>query len=175
MIIHVAGTTGSGKTFVGDFIKKIYPSSKIKVIDLDDIIIPVLQSKKSDKIKDFNKMKKYILNTIFTKVNAIIKKHSNILFVGYDSVIFNKNNKSVLYRAAIPADYKFFITGDINVLVNQYRDRAVKIIQYTNRSICVDSVQSYKKMYNEDKKVYKKGYKFQSQEDVIKDIILLLN
>lgn len=172
MIIHVAGTFGSGKTHICDFFKNLYPANVIYAVDLDDIIHPVIGDKK------YNKMKPRVAITamvavINKKIKTIIKKHKNVLFAGYDVVFLWENEKRILYRCTINPDHKFFIVGNIDQFIQQYRQRTIIHIQNTTDGVCIRSADEYKNDHKNDMKIYK-NYVFLTQEHIILRIIKLI-
>ena len=175
VIIHVAGISGAGKSFIGEFIKNIYPVSKIKVIDLDDIIQPAIDNI-TRKYKDFEKGKKCLIRTIDSKIDSIIKKYKTVLFVGINAITFNNEDGSQeRYETVKMANKKYYIDVPFNKSSMQYRDRAAKIINFTQRGLCIDSIAEYRKSFDITKKIYRgKKYKFLSQESIIRDLILFL-
>lgn len=172
MIIHVAGIYGSGKSYVAEFFKNIYPDSILKTIDLDDIILPIIYRRSYKNIAPEKRMA-----LMMKRINAIIetniKKYPNILFSGYDYIYNTKNNIKKLYRCVINADYKYFISGDINKFIVQYRERAIKYIQNSNDGVYITSHKEYKQAYNNDKKIYK-DYAALKQEEIMRHIIILV-
>ena len=172
MIIHIAGTFGSGKTFIGSFFNNLYPVNIIKVIDLDNIILPVLDDPKYKKMNNVKAIK-MTMEKIGREIEKIKKKYQNILFVGYDYVYTTENNKKKYHRVLINADYKFFIDGDIDKFIKQYRSRTIAYAESSTDEVVIESNTNYKKIYNADKKLYK-NYTFSIQENIIRRIIKLL-
>src|SRR5271163_3633476 len=105
MIIHVSGTTGSGKTYLGNFISQLYDKSKIAVIDLDDILHQILNNPQITKIEDSIKQFEKIETEIQSKFQNISKKYKNVLFVGYCDVQIGPEIKII----PLKADHKYFI------------------------------------------------------------------
>ena len=110
MIIHIAGTSGSGKTYIGYLFKK-----DCNVIDLDDWT------------EEFNKKEKKN-NKEFIKFidNKIYKLNENKinLLVGYLDVYMS--NKLIIYP--LKTNFKFFIKISSKKLFIQYNTRIVNYI-----------------------------------------------
>jgi uridine kinase len=109
MIIHIAGTSGSGKTYIGDLFKK-----DCNVIDLDDWT------------EEFNKKKiknnKEFIKFIDDKINKLDENEINLL-VGYLDVYMN--NKLIVYP--LKTNFKFFIKISPKQLFIQYNTRLLQL------------------------------------------------
>ena len=110
MIIHIAGTAGSGKTYIGELFKK-----NINVIDIDDWM---------EEFSNINKnTKKLFISFIKNKINKLDNNKINLL-VGYLDCYIGK--KIIFYP--LIADYKFFIKISPKQLYIQYNLRLVNYI-----------------------------------------------
>src|SRR5579883_2110817 len=110
VIIHIAGTSGAGKTTLGLKLKKEL-GSKLVHKDLDEFNYRC-RKKKDKKIFDVNCFNKLVSD--FIKNN----KGKNILFTGYN--VFNYD-----LWAEVPADYKFFINIPNKDLLKQVTLRSI--------------------------------------------------
>lgn len=120
MIIHIAGTSGSGKTYIGNLFKKKY-----NVIDLDDWT----EEFNKNKIKE----KKKFIKFIDDKINKLNKNKINLL-VGY--LDYYINNELVVY--VLKTNYKFFIKISPKKLFIQYNTRIVNYICKNKNNIILN-------------------------------------
>ena len=120
MIIHIAGTSGSGKTYIGDLFKK-----DCNVIDLDDWT------------EEFNKKKiknnKEFIKFIDDKINKLDENEINLL-VGYLDVYMN--NKLIIYP--LKTNFKFFIKISPKQLFIQYNTRLLNYICKNKNNIILN-------------------------------------
>jgi hypothetical protein len=120
MIIHIAGTSGSGKTYIGDLFKK-----DCNVIDLDDWT------------EEFNKKKiknnKEFIKFIDDKINKLDENEINLL-VGYLDVYMN--NKLIVYP--LKTNFKFFIKISPKQLFIQYNTRLLNYICKNKNNIILN-------------------------------------
>ena len=120
MIIHIAGTSGSGKTYIGNLLKKDY-----NVIDLDDWT------------EEFNKKKikhnKEFIKFIDDKINKLDENEINLL-VGYLDVYMN--NKLIVYP--LKTNFKFFIKISPKQLFIQYNTRLLNYICKNKNNIILN-------------------------------------
>ena len=120
MIIHIAGTSGSGKTYIGNLLKKDY-----NVIDLDDWT------------EEFNKKKikhnKEFIKFIHDKINKLDENKINLL-VGYLDVYMN--NKLIIYP--LKTNFKFFIKISTKQLFIQYNTRILNYICKNKNNIILN-------------------------------------
>lgn len=128
-IIHIAGASGSGKTYLGN---KLEEKLGIKVIvkDLDDMREEYLLRKEKMNISFENFEKNY--ESDYQKFIDIFIKNNNkpIIFVGLNTYILGENfhfkNTEGKYPNAIfnlHANYKYYIDIDPIVLLKQRFDR----------------------------------------------------
>lgn len=169
MIIHVSGTTGSGKTYLGNFIRQIYDRKRLAVIDLDLLFHNILNTRQVVETKDAEERFKKIQQTLQQQIAQITRAFRNVLFVGYSDVVVDGKPRYVLF----PADRRYFIEVPLPVLIQQYRDRAGQHILSTRREVKVLSDADLKRMVRTDHKLYSR-YKWMPQKDIIKEIILLI-
>jgi adenylate kinase family enzyme len=163
MIIHICGSSGSGKTYIGNLFK-----NKINVIDLDDWT------------EEFNKKTLKTKKTFMSFIDEKLKKLNDCLLVGYLDVFIQ--NKIIIYDIDTP--YKFFIKIPLKQLFKQYNSRIVKII-CKNKNDILDVIEKNNydalpvfKTINELKNIYEKdvenyknlGYKMLNQDKIIKCI-----
>ena len=120
MIIHIAGTSGSGKTYIGNLFKK-----DCNVIDLDDWT------------EEFNKKKiknnKEFIKFIDNKINKLDENKINLL-VGYLDVYIN--NKLIVYP--LKTNFKFFIKIFPKQLFIQYNTRLLNYICKNKNNIILN-------------------------------------
>ena len=120
MIIHIAGTSGSGKTYIGNLLKK-----DCNVIDLDDWT------------EEFNKKKikhnKEFIKFIDDKINKLDENEINLL-VGYLDVYMN--NKLIVYP--LKTNFKFFIKISPKQLFIQYNTRLLNYICKNKNNIILN-------------------------------------
>jgi len=119
IIIHISGFPGSGKTTLGEKIKKIFKN--IIVYDTDGFIQHhTLEGKQLLKLESNKKFKEYKIlwkKTIKNKINSFISKYKNkiIVFVGS---LDNFAPSNTIYN--IKADYKFCLDVSLNELMKRY-------------------------------------------------------
>ena len=120
MIIHIAGTSGSGKTYIGNLLKK-----GCNVIDLDDWT------------EEFNKKKiihnKEFIKFIDDKINKLDENNINLL-VGYLDIYMN--NKLIIYP--LKTNFKFFIKISPKQLFIQYNTRILNYICKNKNNIILN-------------------------------------
>ena len=120
MIIHIAGTSGSGKTDIGNLLKK-----DCNVIDLDDWT------------EEFNKKKikhnKEFIKFIDDKINKLDENKINLL-VGYLDIYMN--NKLIIYP--LKTNFKFFIKISPKQLFIQYNTRILNYICKNKNNIILN-------------------------------------
>jgi len=120
MIIHIAGTSGSGKTYIGDLFKK-----DCNVVDLDD------WTEKFNKKKIKNN--KEFIKFIDDKINKLDENKINLL-VGYLDVYMN--NKLIVYP--LKTKFKFFIKISPKQLFIQYNTRILNYICKNKNNIILN-------------------------------------
>jgi len=113
MIIHISGTSGSGKTYIGNIFKNI-----MNVIDTDD------WTEEYDKIIKV-KTKKSFIDFIQNKINNLDKNKINLL-VGYLDVYIN--NKLIIFPITENNCFKFYIKILPKKLFIQYNSRIINWI-----------------------------------------------
>jgi len=163
MIIHIAGTSGSGKTYIGNIFKNI-----MNVIDTDD------WTEEYDKINKV-KTKKSFIDFIQNKLDNLHKNKINLL-VGYLDVYIE--NKLIIFP--IETKYKFYIKISPKKLFIQYNSRIINWI-CKNKKKALSKINNYEllqfknldeieKQYNKDYNAYviKHKYKLYSQHKIIK-------
>ena len=147
MIIHIAGTSGSGKTYIGNLLKK-----GCNVIDLDDWT------------EEFNKKKiihnKEFIKFIDDKINKLDENNINLL-VGYLDIYMN--NKLIIYP--LKTNFKFFIKISPKQLFIQYNTRILNYICKNKNNIILNlnkkklppnftTIEDLEKEYNIDSNNY---------------------
>jgi len=163
MIIHIAGSSGSGKSYIGNIFK-----NNMNVIDTDD------WTEEYGKIIK-NKTKKSFINFIQNKINNLDINKINLL-VGY--LDFYIKNKLIIFP--IITKYKFYIKISSNKLFIQYNSRIINWI-CKNKEEALSKINHYKllsfrtldeieKQYKNDYNDYvvKLKYKLYSQNKIIK-------
>jgi len=142
MIIHIAGTSGSGKTYIGNLFKKDY-----NVIDLDDW---------TEEFKKKIKNNKEFIKFIDNKINKLDENKINLL-VGYLDIYIN--NKLIIYP--LKTNFKFFIKISLKQLFIQYNTRLLNYICKNKNNIILNfnknklpsnfkNIEDLKKEYNID-------------------------
>lgn len=180
VLAHIAGPTGSGKTTLGNRIKKKYPFILVK--DLDDIFqdLPAIYPKEYIKMEKNDFYKKYFE----AGVNKFIVDYSNstIVFVGV-------NNKSIgfdnIQYIDIPAKYRFYIEiPEIEILERRF-NRHIDFIKdnikdyfdktLNDKPLCID-FEKWKKKINSNNLSYykKKDYQFQDNNNIYKNICSII-
>jgi len=187
MIIHISGASGSGKTTMGNNIKKKY-KNKIIVKDLDDLFLEFMNEKGYNWNKKFNPKiyQKYIND-------FINKQHKPIIFVGLNMDMWH--NPEHYYD--VKADYKFYIDMDIETIFKQKCERFIRKIfgerindflenvisneKETMKRIS-EMMKKYECSFNAIKKINKKrnkdykkmGYNFMNQKNIYQKIFNIL-
>jgi hypothetical protein len=111
MIIHIAGTSGSGKSYIGNLYTK-----KINVVELDDWTEEYEKEESKKSVRSFVKF-------ITAKLHKLDPKSVHLL-VGY--LDLHIAGKVVVYPLA--TKYKFFIKMSADALFIQYNLRLLNII-----------------------------------------------
>jgi len=153
MIIHIAGSTGSGKTFIGEMFKNSF-----NVIDLDNWTEEYQNKTNKSTLK---KNKKSFINFIQLKINKLSKTKINLL-VGYIDVEIK--GKVIVFP--IDTIYKIFIDVTPDILFNQYntrlvnyvcsnKDKLIKLINLQNNNLPkFKSIEELNKILNDDIELY---------------------
>jgi adenylate kinase family enzyme len=150
MIIHISGSSGSGKTYIGE---KFY--KKMNVIDTDD------WTEEYDKIIK-NKTKKSFIDFIQNKIDNLDKNKINLL-VGYlDKYI---NNELIIFP--IKTNYNFFIKISPKKLFIQYNSRIINWI-CKNKEEALSKINHYKLLPFRTLHEIEEQYKKDLDEYVIK-------
>lgn len=162
MIIHVSGTTGSGKTYLGNFMSQIYNRKKLVVVDLDTLFHLILDVHPDASFEVIEKeLKSYI--------SRITKKFDNTLLVGYSDVKVDGKIKFI----DVHPDKRYFIDIPLEDLIRQYNKRADKQVLGTRNKVVRLTDVAIKRMVASDHKMYSQ-YRWMPQKSIIKDIILNL-
>ena len=130
MIIHISGASGSGKSTIGDKLKKYFKGNKVIVIDMDDIMDIFIEkhTKEIDTTEQFGiKYQKFIDNYI----EQMRKKYNNIIFVGLNAFVVNEshyyeNELGIEKSIKLPkkyfnlqSDYNFYIDLPSEIIIKQ--------------------------------------------------------
>ena len=126
MIIHISGSSASGKSTVGNKIKNNF-KQKVLVIDIDDLHInPSTRPKYWQELnttKTRVEAKRVWRRLIHRTMSESIKENEDkiIIFVGLiqQSLANSKTNSYEIKNA----DYKFFLNVPINILLQRYYAR----------------------------------------------------
>jgi adenylate kinase family enzyme len=176
MIFHISGNQGSGKTTLGNKLKKAL-GNKVIVKDFDELYGEFRNTKRRS-------YQKYIYD--------FIKSHRNkhIIFTGLDADICLGDGKNNNYYD-MKADYKYYIDIDENMILRQKFLRQVDKL-YKRKNWFIDTflenkenekfirdkimrfvdIPSWRKQMKECNKLYKRrGYKFTSREDIYDNIL----
>ena len=120
ILIHIAGTTGSGKTTLGKKIKEKYPF--LKVVDLDDFHANLPSMYK----KEFLSLDRNSFYKLYLEKGLIrfVKEHEDqsVVLVGFNGT---GGFKTVNKYIDIPAKHKFYIDIPENVILRQRFNRYV--------------------------------------------------
>lgn len=141
MIIHIAGSPGSGKSYLGDMIEKKYKD--VKVVDTDVWRDQYFDTTKKTSAKGYSSF-----------ITEQIKKlnNKNVVLVGVlDDYIGGKD-----VFPTVKADVKLFLKMDMSVLYKQYNTRLLKYI-CKNKSELSKRITSGKSL---------ESYKFKSEEEL---------
>ena len=127
MIIHISGSSGSGKTTIGNKIKKMF-NNKVAVFDVDDLHMNPLTRPKYwnelSKTKSITEAKKVWKKLIHKTITETIEKNSNkiIIFVGLIQMSLPSKYNKCFYEIT-NVNYKFFLDVPINLLLERYYTR----------------------------------------------------
>lgn len=120
MIVHITGAPGSGKSTIGNILKK--KLKHIKVYDIDNLYHDFIniQRKISDTFPQ--KFQKYI--------DELIKKHKNIIFVGlhYSDPHFLFKNAMIdvkPFKINFNTEHLLFIDIDMSTCIKQLFSRVI--------------------------------------------------
>jgi shikimate kinase len=164
VVIHVTGTTGSGKSWIGLLMKRIYPDSRLHVVDLDSIFRDAI---KRSNAKTADEKFLQIESYVRARIKELRQRHKNILLTGYSDVVVDGKVRYV----ELDADEKFFIEIPTKHLIQQYRWRASQHVAHTRheaRTLADDELQ---RIVAKDRKVYK-GFRPLPQAQIVQAIIL---
>lgn len=148
---HIAGTSGSGKTFIGEYIHKKYPDIITK--DLDEFVLDIDLAK----VKATNKYT-YKWDLMIKRINKFIENNKNnkIIFVGY--------NHEDIHWINFPG-FKWFLNTPIDITI----ERRIPRDRKCGFEPDADIILMWIKEYRQDLQIYKKrGYLFIQQNDVDK-------
>lgn len=121
MIIHIAGSGGSGKTTIGNKLKKIY-EGKIVVIDTDDIKTNLIK-KKYKSISNIHKAleTEEWIEIYLEKMMKLIKRYNDKILILTGSLhVKTKNRKTQITNMV---DYKFGIDEEFDKSYKKYVKR----------------------------------------------------
>jgi adenylate kinase family enzyme len=121
MIIHIAGSGGSGKTTMGNKLKKIY-EEKIVVIDTDDIKTNLIK-KKYKSVSNIHKAleTEEWIEMYLEKMMKLIKRHNDKILILTGSLhVKSKNRKTQITNMV---DYKFGIAEEFDKSYKKYAKR----------------------------------------------------
>ena len=188
LVIHISGASGSGKTTMGNELKKHF-KNKIIVEDLDNL--------RDEFIKHYygNKKWTYINEDEYQNYidNYISKQKKPIIFVGLnDNTVYGKNKK--LYYD-VHSQYNYYIDIDDMVIVQQKCIRLLNDIQndemaladlvHNNKKFVEKFTEAIKrecsaketiKMNNKWKRDYERqGYRLMNRENIYKSVVKILN
>jgi hypothetical protein len=189
IIIHIAGPSGAGKTYMGNKLQN-YFKDKIVVKDLEDLRQKFIE-KYCPRNAKFNvtKYQKYI-------DYFISKNKKPIIFVGLndnDGIEVSNREKKIYYT--LYADYNYYIDIDDDTVAKQKCKRIIPIIKrlmtdnvdamiYETKSLLLNiellmdincNINEIIKMNNKWKKDYiRQGYKCLTRENIYKNILQIL-
>ena len=188
MIIHIAGTSGSGKSTIGFKLYKKF-KNKVTVYDLDLVLTQYIIDNKIKIIKgetyeriNKNKYQKYIDSLLINK-----KKH--IILVGYNNIQIKKNTYDIFN---VYPDHKFYIKIDDEQIIKQKCQRLINIVSKeistnlinNNKNIIEYMINNFEKscdlalvktiIKNDDNYYKKLKYKFMTPEKLYNKVVTLL-
>jgi adenylate kinase family enzyme len=156
MIIHVSGTSGSGKSYIGALIRKIFAPCELAVVDLD-----VMLRRAIDAAGNKPNNVAAIQRDVTAQIRDIHRRNPNILITGYSDVVHDKN----IHFIDVAADKRYFIDIPFAALLKQFRKRSHNL----------KSESELRRTAESDKKIYSKHhYTFKSQRDIVMAIITLI-
>jgi adenylate kinase family enzyme len=187
IIIHISGASGSGKTFLGNQLKKQF-KKKIIVKDLDDLrdeFIEIFYGKKEWKYINEKEYQNFINNFIY-------KNKKSIVFVGLsDNTAYGKN-KNLYYD--LQSQYNYYIKLDDTIILKQKCLRLLNDIQNDKTAMndLIENNEHFIEMFsqaikrecslkdtikinNKWKEDYEKqGYKIMTSEKIFQDVSKIL-
>jgi len=193
MIIHISGSSGSGKTTIGNKIKKMF-NNKVAVFDVDDLHMnPLTRPKywnKLNKTKTITEAKKVWKKLIHKTITETIEKNSNkiIVFVGLIQMSLPSKYNKCFYE--IPnVNYKFFLDVPINLLLERYYTRLCyyekigtkkqKEIYWKNVGLNIQYIMGSQDIIDINieniKHAKKYNYKIMNSENIIKKLKKIFN
>jgi adenylate kinase family enzyme len=186
IIVHISGASGSGKTFLGDKLKKVL-KNKVIVKDSDELRNEFIHTFYGDKSWLYIDEKAYQ-----NYINAFIKNQKkSIIFVGLnDNTVFGKD-KELYYN--VKSKYNYYIDVDDATILKQKCKRVFKNIQKDSVAMnhLVNDNKKFIKVFTEAIKhecdmeettrlnqkwkadYMKKNYKLASKLDIYKEVIKL--
>lgn len=170
MIIHVSGSSASGKTYLGNLLGRMYKRDRLLVVDLDLLYHKILTNSKMEQMPEAKDRFEFIRQQIRQTRDRLAKRYKNVLFVGYSDVALDGGEPQYIDLAA---DHTFFIEIPLDQLIKQFRERAGRQVISTRHDMHVMSDEAIKKMAHVDKKLYR-GFTWLKQEDIVKRIVLLI-
>jgi len=129
MIIHIAGASGSGKTFLGRKLEEYY-NDKIIVIDIDDIMDIFIKKH----IQEINTTEEFAIKYqqfIDDFREQLSKKHNIIIFVGLNAFVvgelhYYEDNLGIEKTIELPkkyfdlkSNYNFYIDLSVDIIIKQ--------------------------------------------------------
>lgn len=164
MILHINGPSGAGKTFLGNKLSKIH-----NIVDTDDIddknSIELSKKHKLTNKSEIRLYNKELRKANKDAINDILKKHKNIIFIGFLHIGMELLDKKI--------DYGFTIKVDPSIL---WRQSNLRTLDYLHNNY--DEIKRLLESNNSDIKIHnllQKQYKIRSGFDCIGPIGLANN
>lgn len=164
VVIHVSGSTASGKSFLGNLLTRIYTSDKLQVVDLDHIFLAAIS--RSEKATD---KQEFISRYVLDHIAKLRGRAKNLLITGYSDITINGK----IHYIELGADAKYFIDIGTQDLIGQYRYREGQHVLHTRHEAHSMSDDALRKQIIQDRKVYH-GFRRLPQLQIVKEIILRL-
>lgn len=187
-IIHIAGSSGSGKTTMGRRLKQ-YFGQKIYWLDLDEITEKVYNTAEFVSAKGGLVEDARIWKRLFAQyLQEFIDKHRNkpIVLVGYNSAEFTEKGRRRNAWVEVPATHKFYLNVPHEVIMRQGIKRAIEFVHKhhedtinqllkTHSSLTLFDYKTQKSIIDHDNAQYKFAkYRFMKPERLFQECVKVL-
>ena len=184
-IVHIAGSPGSGKTYLLNKIKKLKVSNLI-VKDLDEFTTPIFESKEWKELKTNKEKGVYYKQEAKIAINKFIRSHQgkNFIFGGlgvcFPSMSLDKGSGAAYPIIIVPPKgyrlIKLFLDAPIDIILKQRLKR--DILDKLNKNIRnLDFSSEWIIQYNKYETAYfrHKKYKFGKESEIYRYVVKLLH